>query len=269
VLDRLDRLYRLVRKAVIAEPAVPPEPAAPSGPSAPPAPRGRRAVYVRQLGGGLAALHLTGEIDGEVAPRVKERLSSLLEGGATRVLVDCLHVRSFDAEGIGALLAEVPRLREAGGDLILCRVREEIRELLLEQFGLSGVLAFAGTEEDAVTELASASTPDRPLPKQRLWISPVAKSGETVLALRGALDGDAPIRALEEAVANAANAGCPRLVLDLQKLVYVSSGGIGAFIAAHTRCGERRIELRIRGARGVVAMIFSLLGLDAVLPIDR
>src|SRR5437660_8127063 len=107
----LERLVRLVKRAVPLGPAADPTAAPPA------APGGRRSISARRLEGELATLILGGDIDGEVAPRVRERLSSLIEGGATRVLVDCARVLFFDVEGIGAILAEAPRLRAAGGDL--------------------------------------------------------------------------------------------------------------------------------------------------------
>ena len=60
-------------------------------------------------------LEVGGEVDVYTAPRLRERLVELVEGGARKVIVDLSRVEFLDSTGLGVLVGALKRLRAAGG----------------------------------------------------------------------------------------------------------------------------------------------------------
>lgn len=59
------------------------------------------------------------------------------------------------------------------------------------------------------------------------------------------------------------------IVLDLSKVEYISSYGIGMLIYAHTTCTKRNIELRVVGVSKKVLEILRIVHLDKIFNIQH
>lgn len=82
-----------------------------------------------------------------------------------------------------------------------------------------------------------------------------------VLGLRGELDFESAVQ-LREA-ADALLGDRPALVVvDCAALTFCDSSGIGAFVGIYQRLSAHQGVLRLAGAPGSVARVFSLTGLD-------
>lgn len=68
---------------------------------------------------GWMVLSLSGEIDIATAPRVRERMHSLLAEGHERLVVDLDDVGFLDSTGLGVLVGILKRVRTQGGELRL------------------------------------------------------------------------------------------------------------------------------------------------------
>jgi anti-sigma B factor antagonist len=55
-----------------------------------------------------------GEIDTATAPQLRDLLNELVDGGSTRILLDCRALDFLDSSGIGVLVAVRKRLGEDG-----------------------------------------------------------------------------------------------------------------------------------------------------------
>jgi anti-sigma B factor antagonist len=89
----------------------------------------------------------------------------------------------------------------------------------------------------------------------------------TVLLVAGELDmSTAP--QLSDRVDEALADGRKRLRVDLTDLTFCDSTGMSAFVRGHYRCEEAGGWLRLTGARGTVARVLSISGLDALLGDD-
>jgi anti-sigma B factor antagonist len=78
---------------------------------------------------------LEGEVDVYTAPRLKEQLVSLIEGGCTNIIIDLQNVGFIDSSGLGVLVSALRRARERDGAVrIVCS-----RDNVLKIFRITGL----------------------------------------------------------------------------------------------------------------------------------
>lgn len=73
---------------------------------------------------------LQGEIDVYTAPRLKERLVEVIEGGCANVVIDLDGVTFIDSSGLGVLVSALRRARERDGAVRIVCSRENILKIL-------------------------------------------------------------------------------------------------------------------------------------------
>jgi anti-anti-sigma factor len=91
--------------------------------------------------------------------------------------------------------------------------------------------------------------------------------GNIVLSLKGRIDGHSTPLLMERCSA-ALNAGL-HLILNLSQVSFVSSSGIGAFLALSEDFRERGTSLRLAGMSKPVHLAITLLNLEDFLLIDE
>ena len=80
----------------------------------------------------VAVLTLTGRLmGGSDSLALHDKVHSLLEDGIKRVVLDLAKVDWMNSSGLGALMASLTTLRNAGGELKLADVTKKIESLLL------------------------------------------------------------------------------------------------------------------------------------------
>lgn len=72
---------------------------------------------------------------------------------------------------------------------------------------------------------------------------------------------------LKEALVNAIEGGCINVVVDLEKVGFIDSSGLGVLVSALRRARERSGSVRIVCTRESILKIFRITGLDKVFPI--
>lgn len=77
-----------------------------------------------------AVLDLSGEIDINSAPRLKEAIVASIARGQSKVALNLAGVPFMDSTGLAALVAGAKRTREANGDIALIRPNQQIRRIL-------------------------------------------------------------------------------------------------------------------------------------------
>lgn len=80
--------------------------------------------------GGLAAVAMRGELDIHSAPELRAALVGVLDGGATKLVVDLSRVAFMDSSGLGVLVAAHKRLGNVGSRLQLVGVTGAVGRLL-------------------------------------------------------------------------------------------------------------------------------------------
>jgi anti-sigma B factor antagonist len=69
-------------------------------------------------------------LEGDESAAFKERLKSLIEEGADRVVVDFGNVGFMDSQGLGALISCLKALRQGEGRIVLANLSEPVESVL-------------------------------------------------------------------------------------------------------------------------------------------
>jgi anti-sigma B factor antagonist len=77
-----------------------------------------------------AVLQPTGRLNMVAAPAFKNLVEETVASGQTRIVVDLGQVTFIDSSGLGALIAGLKATRQAGGDLRLADVPEQVMTVL-------------------------------------------------------------------------------------------------------------------------------------------
>jgi anti-sigma B factor antagonist len=85
--------------------------------------------------GATCTISLEGEVDVYTAPKLKEELVALVQGGCTHLVIDLEHVGFIDSSGLGVLVSALRRVREKDGAVrIVCT-----RDSILKIFRITGL----------------------------------------------------------------------------------------------------------------------------------
>jgi anti-sigma B factor antagonist len=77
-----------------------------------------------------AVLQPTGRLNMVAAPAFKNLVEETVSSGQTRIIVDLGEVTFIDSSGLGALIAGLKATRQAGGDLRIAAVPEQVMTVL-------------------------------------------------------------------------------------------------------------------------------------------
>ena len=86
-------------------------------------------VESTDLGAGIRAVRVTGEVDLYSAPEFKQELARALRGGSTRLLVDLSATSFIDSTALAVLVATRRQLQPAGGELVVVCADERLRKV--------------------------------------------------------------------------------------------------------------------------------------------
>jgi anti-sigma B factor antagonist len=77
-----------------------------------------------------AVLQPTGRLNMVAAPAFKNLVEETVASGQTRIVVDLSQVTFIDSSGLGALISGLKATRQAGGDLRIAEVPEQVMTVL-------------------------------------------------------------------------------------------------------------------------------------------
>jgi len=95
----------------------------------------------------FAICRIHGEIDSASAASLREAMGTL--AASRYVVLDFAGVPFIDSAGLGTLIGGTRRVREAGGDIVLCSPRRAI-DRLLHAVGMDRILPILETLPDAL-----------------------------------------------------------------------------------------------------------------------
>ena len=98
---------------------------------------------------GITVLQVTGRLDSTTSPALGERLSGILDGSKSRLLVDFSQLEYISSAGFRVLLQAAKRADANTAKLVLCGVSGKVRQL----FDLGGFLdlfSITSTREEGI-----------------------------------------------------------------------------------------------------------------------
>ena len=105
--------------------------------------------------GGVTIVRLNGSLDGRTVASLRDRLSALLTGGATRFVIDAAQLRFVDSMGLGALIYLRRMARQSKGDVRIASAGRELLEIL----DISGLGQMFEVVQDVAAAVARFSPP--------------------------------------------------------------------------------------------------------------
>jgi anti-sigma B factor antagonist len=73
---------------------------------------------------GRVVVTVRGEIDVATSPGLRDRLYSIIDGGARELVVDLSGLGFIDSSGLGVLVATLKHMRELEGELVLAGLQQ-------------------------------------------------------------------------------------------------------------------------------------------------
>lgn len=105
-------------------------------------------IFEKNLGE-IKELKVVGELDALVAPKLKERITKLVEGDSTKFIIDFEEVTHINSLAMGILRGKLKVVKEMGGDIKLIKLNEHIKTIF-EMIGLDEIFEIYETEDEAV-----------------------------------------------------------------------------------------------------------------------
>ena len=92
---------------------------------------------------------VSGRVDSVNATSFEQELSKAMEGGSSRLVVDCAELSYISSAGLRILLLAVKKTRAQGGGVALCQVQDHVREVL-EVSGFTRIMTVRDTIDQAL-----------------------------------------------------------------------------------------------------------------------
>ena len=80
--------------------------------------------------GAIAIVAVAGRLDGAGAPEIEKHCKTLIQGGATRLLLDIEGVDYISSAGLRSLLVMAKSVKAVNGSLVLCNLSPMVRDVM-------------------------------------------------------------------------------------------------------------------------------------------
>ena len=99
--------------------------------------------------GMVSVVQCGGKLDTNTSPQAQEYVGQLIDGGASKILVDFSEVDFVSSAGLRVLLATAKRLSGSGGSLRVCGLNETVNEVF-EFSGFNTILSVFPSQTEAL-----------------------------------------------------------------------------------------------------------------------
>jgi anti-sigma B factor antagonist len=100
---------------------------------------------------GASILTLRGEIDVYTAPQLRQAIVDIVDGGATRLVVDMRSVEFLDSTGLGVLVDGLRRVKTKDGSLSIVATQDKILKIF-DITGLNKAFLIHDSVDEALVE---------------------------------------------------------------------------------------------------------------------
>jgi anti-sigma B factor antagonist len=104
----------------------------------------------------VVAVAVTGYVDFDAAPALKNSLVECIEDGSRQLVVDLSQAGFIDSTAIGVLVGALKRLEESGGSLVVVCANDNVQSIF-ELVGLDEVISLHPSRDDAISAFARAA----------------------------------------------------------------------------------------------------------------
>lgn len=98
---------------------------------------------------GISVVDLEGRLDTNTSTEAEKALVALVEGGASKILLNFEKLEFVSSAGLRIILATAKKLKASGGQLQLCTLNEIVQEIF-DISGFSTLLSVHKTVDDAL-----------------------------------------------------------------------------------------------------------------------
>jgi len=97
----------------------------------------------------VVVLALSGKLDAMAAKNFEERILGVIDSGAQRLVVDLSQLEYISSSGLRVFLLAAKRLQGTQGKIVLCTLRDHIRQVF-DLAGFSSIFSIYGARDEAV-----------------------------------------------------------------------------------------------------------------------
>ncbi|MBR8702150.1 Anti-sigma-B factor antagonist [Fusobacterium sp. DD29] len=97
----------------------------------------------------IKVLKVIGELDALVAPKLKDRITKLVDGDSTKFIIDFEEVTHINSLAMGILRGKLKVVKDMDGDIKLIKLNEHIKSIF-EMIGLDEIFEIYENEDEAV-----------------------------------------------------------------------------------------------------------------------
>ena len=102
--------------------------------------------------GDVLILGLSGKLDATTSKAFEERILSVIDVGERQLVVDLSQLDYVSSAGLRVFLLAAKRLSSSNGKIVLCSLKEPVREVF-DITGFSSVFSVYGSYDEAVKSL--------------------------------------------------------------------------------------------------------------------
>jgi N-acetylglucosaminyldiphosphoundecaprenol N-acetyl-beta-D-mannosaminyltransferase len=201
-----------------------------------------------------AVLNVQGRMEIGNYERLSEKAQQALSM-TPHIVVNLSRAVFLDSSAIGLLVALAKEAREAGGDVWLAAVPEQIRRTL-SMLQLDRFFEITADVDQALNR--------RHLRDEQGVVSARSQGDWTVVKMPHRLDASNSSEVLEAGVATLDSSVSPQIVLDFSETVFLASAGLAAMMQFNRLVQERGGELRVACCSPDVLRVIQLVRFDKV-----
>jgi anti-sigma B factor antagonist len=109
-------------------------------------------IQVRQEMG-VSVLFPEGFINAHTVRQFEKALENLIDAGHYTILINCKSLNYISSAGLGAIMGLIEKVREHGGDILLCSLQENVYTIF-DTLGFTQLYKVLGTEAEAMDTIA-------------------------------------------------------------------------------------------------------------------
>ena len=97
-------------------------------------------------------LALSGKLDAMTAKTFEDKILGVINSGTQRLVVDLSQLEYVSSSGLRVLLLAAKRLQGTDGKIVLCALKDQIRQVF-DLAGFSSILPIYGSRDEAIKGL--------------------------------------------------------------------------------------------------------------------